>query len=299
MVMIPPEHGVGNRPTPDDFGVDLDKAKQKKARHERLEQSIDILGSCVIVTSVIAWCGFWIVGLINSSQRSADDFGMAFFAGWLGSAILGHFWKYFFGILGVILEEMHSKNPARIALKRYESAQQEYKRQELEEKVRGLRQIHEEESQRERQRREKKWHRERQKREEELRKKRQQREHWFSLSGHEFEQSMAELFQKSGMEVERTSGSDDDGVDLFLNADPDKIAVQCKAHKKPLSPAVAREFYGALKDKNCARGILIGLGGFTTRTREFAARNQIELWDVNDVIRFAEDKVPMPSGHDG
>lgn len=284
MAMLPSERDVDKRPTPDDFGVDLEKAKQKQARRQRSTERMGILGEYFLTTLFVVWFGLCI-GVPIYFGGSADDIGIALFLGWLGSWTPLLFGGAFLWILGVILRRMYSSDPEIIALKRYESALWEHDRQKREKEMQREKKIREEEMLRESRRLA-----------EVLRKKRQQREHWLSLSGHEFEHCMAELFRKAGMEVSVTPGSDDGGVDLFLNADRDKIAVQCKAHKKQLSPAIAREFYGALKDKSCAKGILIGLGGFTARTREFAGRNQIELWDVEDVIRFAQDKVPVPSG---
>ena len=293
------EHSVGKFPTPDDFGVDLEEAKRKEAKHHARVQFLAVRDDRHFVALWILMTGFWIFewGKFDIIGEIITTAIFSICVGWFFTFVSCNI---IYAILQVILvmpvvavlNRIHSRDPVIIALERYESAMQEYNQQmyevvsqRLEEKLRKERERDKEEKRKESQRLA-----------EELRKKREQREYWLSLSGHEFERIMAELFRKSGMEVERTPGSDDAGVDIFVNDGTGKIAVQCKAHKKSLSPAVAREFYGALRDKNCAKGILIGLGGFTKRTREFAARNQIELWDIDDVIRFAKDKAPTPSG---
>lgn len=117
---------------------------------------------------------------------------------------------------------------------------------------------------------------------------RQQRDWWFGLTGRQFEREVASLFEKLGNEVELTPASGDGGIDLIVETINETVAVQCKAHRNPVGPAVVRELFGAISaDKEYTRGLLVALGGVTSGAGDFAARNRIEVWTVDDVIRQA------------
>jgi restriction system protein len=101
------------------------------------------------------------------------------------------------------------------------------------------------------------------------------------LSGRSFEREVASLFQRAGYNARLTDATGDKGVDIVLG---DGTLVQCKAHKSPISPAVARELYGTLKHFKARRAILISLSGFTKGVFEFIRGKHIRLWDVNSLI---------------
>lgn len=113
---------------------------------------------------------------------------------------------------------------------------------------------------------------------------RTQEKYWFSLSGRRFENELAELFKKLGYAVEVTSHSDDKGVDIWLYGNSQRIPVQCKAHKRPVGPAIAREFYGAMKHFKSNYGILASLSGFTKGVREYTKGKPIELININWIL---------------
>jgi hypothetical protein len=64
---------------------------------------------------------------------------------------------------------------------------------------------------------------------------------WRGLTGANFETELANLFRNRGFAVRRTGGAGDQGVDLVLDKGARKILVQCKAHKRPIGPAIVRE----------------------------------------------------------
>jgi len=113
-------------------------------------------------------------------------------------------------------------------------------------------------------------------------------EYWFSLDGHQFEEEMATLFKKSGhFNVIKTKGSGDGGVDLILTAtDGTKILVQCKAHKGPVGPSIARDLFGAMHHEHANRGIIVSLGGVTEGVRDFIDGKNITIVDVDGVIKM-------------
>lgn len=106
---------------------------------------------------------------------------------------------------------------------------------------------------------------------------------WDSLTGLQFEREVANLFSRSGYSAQLTPASDDKGVDIILG---NGTIIQCKAHKKPIGPAVARELYGTLRAHKARTAILISKSGFTRGVIQFARGKPIQLWDLKSLIEM-------------
>jgi restriction system protein len=107
---------------------------------------------------------------------------------------------------------------------------------------------------------------------------------WHSLSGRQFEHELANLFRKLGLKADVTTASDDKGVDIWMIRNGKPIPVQCKAHKRPIGPAAAREFYGSMIHFKAEAGILASLSGFTKGALEYTRNKPIELIDLNWIL---------------
>lgn len=86
---------------------------------------------------------------------------------------------------------------------------------------------------------------------------------WMSLDGRQFEEAVAILYRKNGYNAEVCKMGGDGGIDISLEKDGVSIAVQCKAHKKPVGPAVARDLYGTMLHMGYDKGIIVSTNGFT------------------------------------
>jgi len=115
-------------------------------------------------------------------------------------------------------------------------------------------------------------------------------EYWFSLNGWEFESEFEKILNKNGFTTNKTKGSSDGGIDIFAVKNNTSLAVQCKAHKNPVGPAIVRELYGSMNHNNIKNGILVNLGGFTKGVVEFSKDKSIILLDIDDVIKLHEGK---------
>jgi HJR/Mrr/RecB family endonuclease len=115
---------------------------------------------------------------------------------------------------------------------------------------------------------------------------RTQRQFWLSLSGRDFERELTLLFRRVGFAAELTSTSDDKGVDIWLTEGTSKIIVQCKAHKQPVGPAVARELYGTQQHFRAKKAVLASLSGFTKGVMEYVKDKPIELLDIDGIINM-------------
>jgi hypothetical protein len=106
---------------------------------------------------------------------------------------------------------------------------------------------------------------------------------WF-----QFERIMALLYRKLGYTVTRRGGANPDGgVDLVIEKDGQRIALQCKQWKTwNVGVKVIREFLGALTDTGFQKGMVLTLCGYTSEAREFAQRHGIEILDQADLAKL-------------
>ena len=112
--------------------------------------------------------------------------------------------------------------------------------------------------------------------------------YWTSLDGIEFERELADLFRDLGYEVESTPVSGDQGIDLVLKRKNRTTVVQCKAHKRPIGPAVVRELYGAMVAARADHAALVCTGGFTKGVRDFAENKPITLLQTRDIVALCD-----------
>jgi len=100
-----------------------------------------------------------------------------------------------------------------------------------------------------------------------------------SMDWFQFEKLVALVYRKLGYDVTRHGGANPDGgIDLVLQKDGRRKAIQCK-HWKAWRVGVkpVREFFGALMDADIPQGKFITLCGYTNAATQFAKRNNIEI----------------------
>ena len=132
--------------------------------------------------------------------------------------------------------------------------------------------------------------------------KKLQREFWINLSGYEFEREVASLFRSKGYNATVTSATGDGGVDVILVKGDERIAVQCKHHSKPVGPNDVRALQGVVASQKYTKGIFVSLNGYTQTVYNEVRIGYvpIDLWDLSDIIKMADDfpeapqKPPVP-----
>ena len=129
---------------------------------------------------------------------------------------------------------------------------------------------------------------ERLKREKELEEKRKKKEFWFGLDGLDTEDELDKVFEKLGFETETTPPSNDEGIDHVLNGE---IVVQTKNQQSKVSRPDLQRFWGSWKDSH-KKGIFVSIHGFSNTCEEFVKDKPILLYDVDDVVRMMEGKIP-------
>jgi restriction system protein len=111
-----------------------------------------------------------------------------------------------------------------------------------------------------------------------------------SIDWFQFEQLVALVYRKQGYAVSRRGGANPDGgIDLVIEQNGTRIAVQCK-HWKTWNVGVkaVREFLGALTDASIQRGLFITLGGCTGDAKRLADKHGIEVVNEAGLARMLE-----------
>jgi hypothetical protein len=101
---------------------------------------------------------------------------------------------------------------------------------------------------------------------------------WF-----QFERLVGLLYRKQGYGVTRRGGANPDGgIDLVIEKDGQRTAVQCKQWKTwNVGVKAVREFLGALTDAGIRKGIFVTLCGYTGEAKQLADKHGIEI--MNEV----------------
>jgi HJR/Mrr/RecB family endonuclease len=113
---------------------------------------------------------------------------------------------------------------------------------------------------------------------------RTQSDFWRSLSGRAFEIELANLYRRLGFAAQVTATDQDEGVDIWIVRNGHRVPVQCKAHRRPVTPGAARELYGTMQHFGVSAGILASVSGFTGGVYEYAVGKGIELVDLSAIL---------------
>ena len=109
---------------------------------------------------------------------------------------------------------------------------------------------------------------------------------WF-----QFEKMVELVYRKLGYSVIRRGGANPDGgIDLIIEKDGQRAAVQCKQWKTwNVGVKAVREFLGALTHAKIQRGIFVTLRGYTGDAKRFAEEHEIEILNETGLAKMLED----------
>jgi hypothetical protein len=99
------------------------------------------------------------------------------------------------------------------------------------------------------------------------------------MSGTDFEDYMAEVFRKQGYEVELTPTSGDQGVDLLLNKQGLRVAVQLKRYQGGVGNKAVQEIHSGKGFYDADEGWVITTSTYTRSARQLANKLGIRLID--------------------
>ena len=104
---------------------------------------------------------------------------------------------------------------------------------------------------------------------------------YHQMTPQRFEASVAVLFRQLGYEVKQTPYSNDRGKDAIAWRGGKKYLIECK-HYAAVNVIGRRDlqiFVAAMKEENAEAGFYINTGRFAKTAIEYAAQNQIDLYD--------------------
>lgn len=116
------------------------------------------------------------------------------------------------------------------------------------------------------------------------------------MSWQDFEKLVGEGFRQRGFRVSEVGGGGaDGGVDLVLHQGSDKYLVQCKQWKAmKVGVVTVRELFGVMAAQGAVGGYVVSSGQFSKEARNFAAGQNIELIDGDDLHKMIRS-VERPS----
>jgi len=111
-----------------------------------------------------------------------------------------------------------------------------------------------------------------------------------SIDWFQFEQLVALVYRKQCYAVSRRGGANPDGgIDMIIEKDGTRTAVQCK-HWKTWNVGVkaVREFLGALTASGIQRGLFVTLSGYTGEAKQLADKHGITILNEADLAVMLE-----------
>ena len=120
----------------------------------------------------------------------------------------------------------------------------------------------------------------------------------YQLSSRQFEEVVAELFDKEGYQVTITQATRDGGKDLII-LEQKRIGnfiiyVECKNYgtSYPIGVRIVRELYGAVTADRATAGVLVTSSYFSTPAKKFTekVKSQLSLIDYNDLKKWIDEK---------
>ena len=105
------------------------------------------------------------------------------------------------------------------------------------------------------------------------------------MSGIEFERFLKLLFEKMGYSAEVTQQSNDQGVDIIVNNNDIKIAIQAKNYSDTVGKAAVQQVYTGMAYYKCNKSIVVTNNYFSESAKDLAKSLNVELWD-RDVLEI-------------
>jgi hypothetical protein len=96
---------------------------------------------------------------------------------------------------------------------------------------------------------------------------------------YQFEKVVGLIYQSQGYRPSRRGGQNPDGgIDLIVEKNGERAAVQCKRWKKwEVKEPLIREFLGAMTHEGISKGIVVALNGFTLPAKQLAIQHNIDI----------------------
>ncbi len=96
---------------------------------------------------------------------------------------------------------------------------------------------------------------------------------------YQFEKVVGLVYESQGYRLSRRGGANPDGgIDLLIEKDGERAAVQCKRWKKwKVDVPKVRELFGAMTHEGIPHGVIVALNGFTLEAKQLAVEHNIDI----------------------
>lgn len=118
-----------------------------------------------------------------------------------------------------------------------------------------------------------------------------------SMKPQEFENLIADIFQKRGYSVKQTPYVNDRGRDAILLKEGQKYVMECKRYDKTKNAIGRRSLQilrAAMLEERCKNGIFVTTGRFASTAEEYAQVNNIQLIDGPALLKLIDQTIPSP-----
>jgi restriction system protein len=103
------------------------------------------------------------------------------------------------------------------------------------------------------------------------------------MSGAQFERFTADVFAAMGHKVTLLGGSGDQGVDLIVDYQGQRVAVQCKNYKKRVGNKPVQEVYAGARHHRCSQAWVVAPAGYTKGAHDLARSTGVRLFDAGSL----------------
>jgi restriction system protein len=107
-----------------------------------------------------------------------------------------------------------------------------------------------------------------------------------SMSGAQFELFVADLFRAMGHQALVLGGAGDQGVDIIVTRRGERVAVQCKNHKKAVGNKPVQEVYAGARHHRCVQACVVAPAGYTKGATDLARSTGVALFDANSIQQW-------------
>lgn len=101
------------------------------------------------------------------------------------------------------------------------------------------------------------------------------------MGGQEFENFIAKLFTNMGYETKLTKATGDQGIDIVISKNGNKIGIQAKCYSGNVGNSAIQEVVAGINYYQLDKGMVITNSFFTESAQQLAQANSIVLWDRN------------------
>ncbi len=107
-----------------------------------------------------------------------------------------------------------------------------------------------------------------------------------AMSGPQFEAFVADLFRAMGHRATVLGGAGDQGVDVIVDYEGQRVAVQCKNYKRAVGNKPVQEVYAGARYHRCQQAWVVAPAGYTRGARELARSTGVSLFAADSIGRW-------------